>query len=177
MKMDSLCLTTWHGSRRNCARSWQVPLYSSICGASKGGYTTSSGTDRHSQMWRNLFVSMATLSLRWLFCYPNRRKSHGTCRHSSVNRTDTQTSKVLTMQMMMTLILTTSLRVKTNTDWMSSMVLNEECLETVNMHKYSIYWNCQYIHVYSSITYVLEYSSIVYKNTGYIYSVLVWKYA
>jgi hypothetical protein len=32
------------------------------------------------------------------------------------NRTDTQTRKVWTIQMMMTLILTTSLRVKTNTD-------------------------------------------------------------
>jgi hypothetical protein len=27
-------------------------------------------------------------------------------------------------------------------------VLNEECIETVNMYKYSIHWNCQYIHVY-----------------------------
>ena len=36
--------------------------------------------------------------------------------HTSVNRTDTQTSKVLTMQMMMTLILTATLCVKTNTD-------------------------------------------------------------
>jgi hypothetical protein len=34
------------------------------------------------------------------------------------------------------------------------------------MYKYRIYWNCQYIHVYSSIRYLLEYSSIGYKNTG-----------
>ena len=58
-----------------------------------------------------------------------------------------------------------------------SLTHNEECIETVSIHKYSIYWNGQYIHVYSSIRYVLEYSSIGYKNTGYICSVLVWKYA
>jgi hypothetical protein len=52
-----------------------------LCGASKGGYTTSA--DR---------------------------------RHASVNRTDTQMIKVWTIQMMMTLILTPSLRIKTNTD-------------------------------------------------------------
>ena len=31
-------------------------------GASKGGYTTSTGTDWHSQMWRKLFVPMSTSS-------------------------------------------------------------------------------------------------------------------
>jgi hypothetical protein len=94
---------------------------------------------------------------------------------------------VLTMQMMMTLILTPAMRVKTITDWVSGTALNEECIETVSMYKYSIYWNCQYIHVYwqhkywvyiqrvsmkakySSIRYLLEYSSIGYINARYIY--------
>ena len=29
-----------------------------------------------------------------------------------------------------------------------SLSHNEECIETVSMHMYSIYWHCQYIHVY-----------------------------
>ncbi len=69
-----------------------------------------------SQMWRKLFVPMATSSSGRIFSYPDSRKSHGTRRHVSVNRTDIQTSKVWTIQMMMTLILTPALRVKTNTD-------------------------------------------------------------
>jgi hypothetical protein len=58
-----------------------------------------------------------------------------------------------------------------------SLTHKEECVETVTMYKYSINWNCQHIHVYSSIRYVLEYSSIGYKNIGYICNVVVWKYA
>ena len=47
------------------------------------------------------------------------------------------------------------------------------------MYKYSILkLSVYYIYVYSSIKYVLEYLSIVYKNNGYMYSVLlVCKYA
>jgi len=131
---NRFCLTTWHGSRRNCVRSWQVPLHASICGASKGGYTTSAGTDWRSQMLRKLFVPMATSSSGRLCCYPGNRKSHGTRRHASVNRTDAQTSKVWTIQMMMTLILTPALRVKTNTNWVSSRVLI--------ITQWGVYWNC-----------------------------------
>jgi hypothetical protein len=61
-------------------------------------------------------VPMTTSSSGRLFCYPKSRKSQGTRRHASVNRTDTQTSKALTMQMMMTLILRPALRVKTIID-------------------------------------------------------------
>ncbi len=42
------------------------------------------------------------LVLRKAICYPKSRKSHETRRHTSVNRTDAQTTKVLTMQMKMT---------------------------------------------------------------------------
>ncbi len=53
------------------------------------------------------------------FFYPKSRKSHETRRHASVNRTDTQTTKVLTMQMKMTWFWR-------QTDWVSSTGLNEE---------------------------------------------------
>ena len=41
------CVRWWrvHGSRRNCVRWWRVSLCVSMCGSSKGGYTTSVGTD------------------------------------------------------------------------------------------------------------------------------------
>ena len=64
-------------------------LHVSICGASKGGYTTSAGTDWRNQMWKGHCVPMATSSSGRLCCYPNSRKSHGTRRHASVNGTDT----------------------------------------------------------------------------------------
>ncbi len=67
---------------------------------------------------------METSSSGRLCCYPNSRKSHGTHRHASVYRTDTQTSKVWTIQMMMTLILTLALRVKTNTEQGSHVILS-----------------------------------------------------
>ncbi len=70
-------------------------------------------------MWKGQCVPMTTLSWGSLCCYPNSRKSYGTRRHASVNRNNTQTSKVWTIQMMMTLILTSALHVKTNTDWVS----------------------------------------------------------
>ena len=44
------------------------------------------------------------LVLRKAMLLSREQKSHGTRRHASVNRTGTQTSKVLTTQMMMTLI-------------------------------------------------------------------------
>ena len=52
-----------------------------------------------------------------------------------------------------------------------SLTHNEECIETVSMHKYSIYWNCQYIHVYSSIFCMHKYST--YWNCQYI-QVCTW---
>ncbi len=111
-------------------------LHVSICGASKGGYTASAGTDWRNQMWKGQCVPMATSSSGRLCCYPSIRKSRGTRRHASVNRNDAQTSKVWTIQMMMTLILTPALRVKTNTDWVSSRVV-------INA-QWGVYWNCQH---------------------------------
>ncbi len=147
---------------------WRVSLHVSICGVSKGGYTTSAGTDGHHQMWKTLFVTMTTSSSGRLSCYPDRRKLNGTRRQTSVHRTDTQTSKVWTIQMM-TLILTPALHVKRNFDWVSSRVL-------INTYR-GVYWNCQYIYMHIQELGMYLNIQVLAIKIRYLYSVLVWNYA
>jgi hypothetical protein len=66
------------------------------------------------------------------------------------NRTDSQTNKVRTIQIQWRWLWHHHFAPRaTPIEWVVgfSWTHNEECIETVSMYKYSIYWNCQNIHV------------------------------